>query len=249
MAALIKQKGLFYLDFNDRSRRPARRRVPLGIRNARDAASVRAKLERDYALGRFDPWVDDALTYDRVVVRPEALGEAVEVFIDTKRHKAAQTVEEYRKTLRRFAAFVGHGAAVSMLVAADVERWLDSTAAGDVTRKSYVQCLRMFARWAVAETLTTTVFTEAVRLRRIPSRFPRFLSEDEVDAVASVAQDCGGRSWMADVILFAGHTGIRRVDSLHLKHRTAALLDSNRGHPEACGTPYQHSRYERHCRI
>jgi hypothetical protein len=70
MASLIKQDTRFYLDFNDKTRRPAKRRVPLGVRTARDAAHVRAKLERDFALGRFDPWTDDALTYDRVVVRP-----------------------------------------------------------------------------------------------------------------------------------------------------------------------------------
>ncbi|HEX8384815.1 MAG TPA: hypothetical protein VF576_01455, partial [Rubricoccaceae bacterium] len=45
--------------------------------------------------------------------------------------------------------------------------------------------LRAFARWSVAEGVTTTVFTDAVRRRRVPSRFPRFFSEGEGDAVAA----------------------------------------------------------------
>lgn len=223
MAALIKQRGSYYLDFNDKMRRPARRRIPLGVRNGRDAARVRAKLERDYALGRFDPWTDDPLAYDRVVVRPEQLGEALDAFLDSRRHKAARTVEEYRKTLGRFVLFVGADAAVSSLTAADVERWFDSTKAGDVTRKSYAERLRAFARWAVAERIAATVFTDGVRLRRVPSKFPRFLSDDEVDAVVAVARVGGGRAWMADIILFAVHTGLRRAEISNLQWNAVDL--------------------------
>ena len=92
MASLIKQDPRFYLDCDDETRRPAKRRIPLRVRNARDAAHVRAKLERDHALGRFDPWTDDPLTYYRVGVRPERLIEAVNAFLAANRHKVPPTV-------------------------------------------------------------------------------------------------------------------------------------------------------------
>lgn len=216
--ALIKQRGWFYLDFNDRARKPPRRRVPLGVRNARDAERIRTKLERDYALGIFDPWTDDPRTYSQVVLKPERMGEAVAAFCDAKSHKAPRTVLDYRKDLTRFAAFVGETTLVSSLTAAHVEAWLASTRAGDVTRRSYTRRIKTFSRWAVKEGLSTCVITDDVRLRRVPNKFPRFMTPEEVDRiVTAVRTQARPGHWLADLVLVAVHTGLRRGELVNLR--------------------------------
>lgn len=218
MASLIEQRGRYYLDFNDRARAPMKRRVPLGVRNARDAARIRAKLERDYSLGTYDPWTMDPKTYDQIVVKPEKLNEAVAAYLDAKSHKSARTVSDYGKDLNRFVAFTGAGVLVSSLTAKHVEAWLASTSAGDVTRANYTRRLRTFSRWAVREGIAKSVFTEGVRLRRVPKKYPRFLSPGEVECiVATIRARARTAHWLADLVLFAVHTGLRRAELINLE--------------------------------
>lgn len=217
MASLLHQHGLYYLQFYREDRTPARKRVPLKVSVKRDAEVIRRKLERDYALGVFDPWVDDPFTYDRAIRRPETLEVAAAAFLKAKSHRAEGTQTSYRQIVTRFVAFTGPRVNVAAVRAPDVERWLDSTSAGDVTRHSYVRHLRAFFRWARKEGLTNVVATEEVRLRRVPQKFPRFLSPDEVDRLVAAIRESGATPWLADVVLFAVHTGLRRGELINLQ--------------------------------
>ena len=218
MASLVCQSSLFSLEFFNSARTPKRKRVPLRVKNRRDAESIRRKLERDHTLGTFDPWTDDPRTYDRVVSRPDRLGEAHAAFVDAKSHKAARTVSDYRKIVGRFVEFVGAETFVCHLTPQDVERWLDSTDAGDVTRQTYVRNVKVFLRWAKKEGLTAAVVTDAVRLRRVPNKFPRFLSPEEVEQiVTTIRRDARSAHWLADLIVFGVHTGLRRGELVSLR--------------------------------
>ncbi|HEX8387186.1 MAG TPA: hypothetical protein VF576_13430, partial [Rubricoccaceae bacterium] len=108
MASLVSQSGRFNLDFFDSTRTPKRKRVPLRVKYKRDAESVARKLERDFSLGVFNPWTDDARTYDQAPQpKPERLSEARAAFLDTKTHMSARTLGEYEQVSGRFVAFVG----------------------------------------------------------------------------------------------------------------------------------------------
>ena len=218
MASLIQQSGLYSLQFFDSTRSPKRKRVPLRVRVKRDAEAVQRKLERDYSLALFNPWTDDPLTYDRVALKPERMGDARDAFLEAKAHKAPRTLSEYGKTLGRFTEHVGPGTLVSQVTAAHVERWLDSTSAGDVTRRTYTRTVKVFCRWAVKEGIAETVATDGVRLRRVPTKFPRFLSQGEVDRIVTAVQEgAEAHAWLADLIVFAVHTGLRRGEIVNLE--------------------------------
>ena len=219
MPSLICQSGRFSLDFYDSTRTPKRKRVPLRVRVKRDAEAVRRKLERDHSLGLFDPWRDDPRTYDRPSpAKPERLSEAREAFLETKERMSARTYGEYDQQTARFVAFVGGRQLVRDVTAKDVEAWLDSTSAGDVTRRTYTRTLKVFFRWAVKEGIADSVATDGVRLRRVPTKFPRFLSQDEVDRIVTAVQDgVEAHAWLADLIVFAVHTGLRRGELVNLQ--------------------------------
>lgn len=216
MASLIQQHGRYYLQFYSKDRSPKRKRVALHVRVKRDAEKIRRKLEADYATGKFDPWTDDPLTYDRVVLKPERLEDAAGAFYAAKKHLAERTQQEYRKIVSRFVDFVGAEAMVSTVRAADVQRWLDSTDAGNVTRHNYTRHLKVFFRWAKKEGLTDTVATDSVKLPKVPKKFTRFLTPAEVEAIAEAAES-EGLDWLAHVVPFAAHTGLRRSELVNLQ--------------------------------
>lgn len=191
MASLIQQHGKYYLQFYSQDRRPKQKRVALRVSVKRDAEKVRRKLEADYSAGKFDPWTDEPLTYDRVVLKPEMASDAAEAFYVAKDHLAERTQEEYRKIVSRFVEFVGPGTQVSSITAGDVQRWLDSTNAADVTRHNYTRHLEVFCRWAKKEGLTDRVATDNVRLRKVPLKFERFLTTEEVEASLRMPKGAG----------------------------------------------------------
>ena len=215
MASLIHQHGHYYLQFYDATRSPKRKRIPLGVRGKRAAEPVRAKLERDYALGTFDPWTDAPLAYDRVIVKPERLDQAVAAFLFEKRHRAKRTQQGYKAVLERFVCFCGGSKGTSTITSIDVEGWLNTTEANDVSLANYVRHLRVFFRWAKKQGCTTTVATEGMQLRRLPRKFNRFLSSDEVDRIVESARSAG-RDWLADAVIVAVHTGLRRSELVNL---------------------------------
>lgn len=219
MASLVCQSGLYSLEFYSADRSPKRKRVPLRVRVKRDAERVRAKLERDASLGLFDAWSDDPRTYDAPAKpKPERLSEARTAFLDAKAATAPRTLAEYDKTVTRFAAFTGPATLVRDLTAGHVEAWLDSTDAGDVSRHTYTRTLKVFLRWAKKEGLTDCVATDAVRLRKVPRKFDRFLTEAEVnEIVETIRADARTAHWLADLVLIAVHTGLRRGELVNLR--------------------------------
>lgn len=218
MASLIRQDSLYSLQFYSASRSPTRKRVPLRVRVKRDAETIRRKLERDYSLGVFDPWTDDPLTYDQVVLKPERIGDAARAFYDAKRHKAPRTLRDYKKVISRFVGFVGAQTQISGVTSEDVEAWLDTTKAKDVTRHAYCRNLKVFFRWAQREGLIDSVPTNGVRLRKLPRKFPRFMTEAEVDRLVSVIRrDARTVHWLAELVIFACHTGLRRSELVNLR--------------------------------
>lgn len=218
MASLIQQHDLYYLQFYSKDRSPKRKRVALKVSVKRDAEKIRSKLERDYTLGTFDPWADDPFTYDRVILKPETLKEAREAFLETKANKAERTIETYANVTRRFVDFHGPSKLISSVEAKDVERWLDSTNAGTVSRHKYVRHLKVWFRWAKKEGLTERIATDDVRLKKMPQKFNRYLSSAEVDSIVSaIHEEARTAYWLADLVLLAVHTGLRRSELVHLQ--------------------------------
>ena len=185
MASLILQDGLFSLQFYSVSRHPQRKRVPLRVRVKRDAIQVSRKLERYYALGCFDPWPDDPLSYDRILAKPERLQLAVTAFLEAKAYKSARTLGEYRKVLMRLVESLRADIFVSQITVFDLEDWLDSTNAGDVTRHTYTRSLKVFFRWARGEGLTTSVATNNIGSHR---RHPTAKNPPQVSELSNASR-------------------------------------------------------------
>lgn len=86
MTTLVKQCTRYHLQFYDPARSPNRKRMALRSERKTTARKLKTKLEHDYLLGTFDPWVNDPFSYGKERIRaPRPIGEALDRFLEAKR--------------------------------------------------------------------------------------------------------------------------------------------------------------------
>ena len=228
MASLIKVNAKFYLDFSDVARTPKRKRVALRVSTRREADRLKAKLEYEHSVGDFDPWRVAAPIQDpeppAPVVPALTARAAAEAFYESRSHRTASTRRTYRDIVGRFVASLPDGRPVASVTAADVERWLDSTPAGDVTRRTYTKHISTYFRFCVGVGAATDDVTAAVKLRRVPRTFPKALTAGEVaHLVSTIEAGPPSVQWLRDVVLFTVNTALRRGEVVSLRWRAVDL--------------------------
>lgn len=125
------RSGYFYAQFFDRQKRPARKTIPLGTRRKRVAEKALSKMEDAVSLGALDPWISNEEPEDKLVT----LGVAVEAYLKSCSHLKANTVKTCGDILNPFQAHLGPDYMLSNISVNDILAWLESTSAGDVTRR------------------------------------------------------------------------------------------------------------------
>ena len=215
MATLVKQKDWYYAQFYDRDRRPQRKQVPLRTRTRKTALKLLIALEDEVARGERDPW---ARAEDVVLaVKYHTLGEAVAAFVEAKSYLRPASVFSYRTILGLFARDVGGTMEVERVRAKHVSSFLERAQIRDVTRKTYLRHLRVFFRWLVSAEALKVDPTAAVKLRRVPERFPRFLTPDDIDRLLGAIRDGGRDRWMLPVVEATAYLGLRLGEACALR--------------------------------
>ncbi len=242
MASLTKQGNLYYIEFYNASKRPKRKRVPLRVRTKREAEKLRHKLEYEYAAGVYDPWrpVHPATEAIEPEAPPpfETVTDAAEAFFETRAHRTASTRRTYHDIIGRFAAFLPNGCRVAEVTATYIEGWLDSTPTGDVTRRTYTKHLSTFFRYCVDQGVIAADPTCDVRLRRVPRRFPKALSEEEViRLITTIEAGPASIRWLRDIVIVTVNTGLRRAEAVNLRWRAVDI--DNRVLTVACDEGFQ----------
>jgi integrase len=245
MASLFKdhRTAIYVVQFYVPTRKPVQRRVSTGVREQRPAERLRRFWEAEHAEGRWDPWTQPPPTPRKqqhpAVVASATLAGARAAFLDSRAHRAANTLANYERVTGWFVDHVGAGREVASVTAADVERWLEATDTNAVTKANYVRHLRAFFRYCRSEHLATQDITEHVRLERVPRRFPKALRPEEVERVAAYAEkhcrDGAERSsaWASSFIRLGAETAMRRNELLSLRWEH---IDLDAGHVTAACT-------------
>lgn len=222
MASLVKQDGLFYAQFYSPDSQPQRKRVPLRTRTRRTAEQVKRQMEDAWATGDFDPWRPKAAPAEMPATTPDPAPDTVEAaavaFYESRSHRTLRTRQTYADIVGRFVGSLPQGSPVRGLTPAHVVRWLDSTDARDVARRTYTKHLSTFFRFCVGEGWMDADVTAGVKLKRIPKRFPKALTPADVQAVLDAVKREGGSSaWIGDVITVGVHTALRRGEIVSLR--------------------------------
>lgn len=214
MARLREHKGNFYARFHDPEKTPSRKTVALGTRSERAARAALKRLEVQYAEGRFDPWAPPKKA-------PPKLGDAIERFLEARRHRAPSTLRVYRVVLEGFAAQTGD-LPVPAITEAHVRSFLASRPLRDSARESYYVRLRAFLRWCRASGYAPGVATDAVDVPRSPNVFAHYLTRGEFERLLAVMREASERAhaheveWLIPLVTVAAYTGLRLGELAHL---------------------------------
>lgn len=222
MASLVRnaKSGYFYAQFFDSRKRPRRKTVPLRTSDKRTAGRALARIENAVALGEFDPWAAPIPETEPLA----RLGEAVTAYLDSCRQLKPDTQRTYREICSLFERYAGPSLPISRITAGHIERWLDSTSAGDVTRRKYVKHLGYLFRFLMRRGDLDQDISKKVMLRRIPERRPKAMTVQECERLTSTIRDYSSGpasrhsfEWLADLIDANVHLGLRRGELIHLE--------------------------------
>lgn len=225
MAAFhLRQKGRnYHVEVYDPDRRPKRRWISLRTTRRDVALQKLTKLERDAALGVWDPWADAV---------PEAgvtLADAVGRFLRDRGRsgKSPKTVQSYRKVLDLLARTLPPDLAVDAVTPRQVEAFVRRPGLAEASAASYHGHLRAFFRWSVAAGLVKHDPMTGLEPPKAGRKEARFLSPHELERiVAAIHADAavkgglvrpGEAVWLAGLVVFAVSTGMRLGEIVALR--------------------------------
>lgn len=244
MSSLFKRpNGVYYLSFYGADRRPTRKQVSLLTKTKRTAEALQRRLDDAWLLGEYDPWVEPDWA-----ARPDAgpdvatLGDAKAAFLLSRAHTTAMTRAKYEVVLGGLVRHLGPAFPTAAVTAAHVASYLDATETGPVSRRSYAGALSALFNWAVGVGARPDNPVSAVALPRVPEKHPRYLSEDDVEAVCRAIEADGARPhtgaeaglWLLPVVRANVYLGLRagevvnvRWDHVDLAGRTLLVANTD----------------------
>ncbi len=237
MASLYPRNDWYYAQFFDPERKPTRKQIALKTKRRREAERLCAKLEADVERGQFDPWDPKPCTAAHDL---SVLGSAVATFLDSRANLSPHTVRRYSSVLGGLVSHLGPAVSVQSLTVRHVSSYLDATSTKPVTKHSYRRAMRTFFRWLVERDAIAEDVTGALRLERVPQKFPRFLTPDDVAAVCEAIERSANRKhvaadtsrWLLPIIKANVYLGLRagevvnaRWDDLDLVHGTLTVVN------------------------
>ena len=139
-----RHQSNYQVEFYDDGRSPRRKRISLGTRDKAAAEHKKLDLERQYAMGLFDPW--DAGPSDKPTV-----AKAVKLFIKRQKRlgRAEGTVTHYEALLTRLKDSLAPKFLLIDVKCRHVEAFLEGCDIGASSTKNYVRHFRAFFHWAV----------------------------------------------------------------------------------------------------
>jgi integrase len=223
MATLIKQNGRYYLQFYNKDRSPAQKKIALKTTRKRPGRQKQRELESAYIEGRFDPWQDDPFSYDEPVVRRCTISEAQGRFLERKQEdgRAKSTLRTYREIVGLFSRQVGEDTPLENVSPATLRDFIREPSLAQATQHKRYGHLRTFFRWCQSEGLLQTNPLEGVDKPRKPAKLPKAITEEKLQQVCSTLRRDykdkraknqvreGQKVWRIPVFWFSFYTGMR----------------------------------------
>ncbi len=157
MASLIKQHGLYYLQFYNTKRRPIRKRIALKTRTKNTALKLKRKLEDEFAIGAFDPWLDDTISIEgEEVSKDSTIKEALDHYIKVKSKKdwRPNTAKNAKYVLEDFVRRISNELPVGGITEDHFNTFLNRSDIKYETKRSHKKKLKTFLIWLHENNLT-----------------------------------------------------------------------------------------------
>jgi integrase len=228
MATLVKKGGWYYLQFYSAHRQPNRKKVALRTRTAATARVLRRKWEDACATGDYDPWTDDGVGNDATESgkRAETFGDALDLFLESRVGCRPSTIQHYEWVLRHCVTHVGPGRRLGEVTPEHIARWLASTKTNQVSRKTYLDRVRIFARFLTRSGIVEKDLTAGLATGRVPDKLSsKLVTVGDLQTIEKAARE-RGVTYIADVARVTFYLALRLSEACALRW---SWVDLSRG--------------------
>ena len=229
MAKLFERtNGYWSVNFRDRNRRSSHKQVSTGTTIKRDAEKIQRRLDSVYRLREHDPW-HPSPSVDEVPC--ETLQEAVDAFIRSRSNLSPYTVKKYESVLGLLVGFVDSKTPIANVTTEHIQSFLDDGDRKPVTKKTYSTTLSPFFNWLVAGGALEESPSGDLRLTRVPTKFPQYLSPEDVEEICAAirrsqknkhAIDDAG-AWLIPIVRSNVFLGLRAAEVVNLRWNDVKL--------------------------
>lgn len=230
MAYLYQKKNKYYYAiFSATERQPPQKWVPMRTKDKSAANARMVRLDRDYALGVYDPWTDKNKSKPTVE-------DACRLFLKSRDHCEAATRQHYSSVLSLFSRSLSPGFRVDHIETGDIKHFLRQGERSNATVRNYFRHIRAFFSWLEEEGYVDQNPVQGMKLKKEHKNLPKYLSQDQLDELLTVIKADHATNpylghnktlWLPDVVEFACYTGLRLSEICRLQWRD---LDLDMGH-------------------
>jgi len=234
MATLIKQANHYYLQFYDNSKTPNRKRVALKTTKKNIALKLKVRLEDEYALGNYDPWLEAVSFHEEEPPKITTVNEALQTFLSykTKEDWRTHTAESNTYILNRFLDFIGNNLPLRDLTHDKINAFINRDNLAYESKKSYLKRLNTFVNWLNREELLNLKVSTLKIYNRDDEQSEgiNYLSPTEIDKIIQTISDQVTKDiklgfqtkeknslWLIDLINWQRYSGMRIGETLNLR--------------------------------
>lgn len=216
MASLFKRGDSYYLSFYNSHQRPKRKQVPLKTRSKRTAEQLQRRMEDAYALGEYNPWCDEI---ELDTPKLGTLSEAIDAFMESRANLRPATIKKYKDVLNIFRSFLSPDFPIAGITTRHIEQFLNAGKRKPITKKTYSTALSPVFNWLIQQGALTSNPVKDIRLERVPTKFPKFLTPDDVERLCGLIAKHEGEqgTWLINPIRANVYLGLRLGELVNLQ--------------------------------
>ncbi len=215
--SLYRKRGRYGAVAYDRNHTPKRRYISFGTRDKSAAMQALARMEKQTAFGKFDPWKQDAIGDKGLIV-----SEAVEAFLKDRSHCTAKTLRGYRDLLSLFDRSLPVAMQLRSVKTDHINAFLRGRQLSRASQASYYRILRAFFNWASKAGAIEANPIQDVAPPKNPKNPALYLTVADVRRVLTAIEE----PWLRQLVRFAVCTGLRRGELVSLRWRFVNLAPS-----------------------
>ena len=216
--SLYQKRGRYGAVAYDRNRTPKRKYISFGTRDKSAAMQALARMERDTAFDRFDPWQPDSIR-DKGMV----LSEAISAFLKDRSHCTPKTIRGYSDVLSLFDRSLPVAMQLRAVKPDHISSFLRGRQLSRASQASYFRTLRAFFNWASKAGAIEVNPIEGVAPPKDPKNPAPYFAVDDVRRLLVAIEE----PWLKHIVRFAVCTGLRRGELINLRWRFVNLSSAD----------------------
>jgi integrase len=240
MASLIQRGKVYYIVFSQRvGEKLYQKRFSLGTTDYKEAKNLKYDFEKQYELGRIDPFNGWTPKQERETARKRDLSKKLTTlkqlsnkFVSERSQANEVSKNNYRTHLNMLMKQVGETLPVKLVSEKDVRSICFQPRLKTATQASYLKHFKVFFRWLKENEFVDSDVTSNIKPPKISDKISeRTITESELEKIfsayrkdilekkkkRSITTEAQSRVWFRPVAMIAFYAGLRRKEIVNLQ--------------------------------